>query len=130
MSRRVYEIARELNLDTKEVIGRLNEAGVEVKHHSASVEDPVYERVFGDGAQNGRSETQEEPVAAPEGGRKKEKKRRRVVIDASATSRGTRPMTAPAPKEKTPVVEKVQEIPGTVRVEPGATVKDLGDGWL
>src|SRR3712207_39247 len=61
MSRRVYEIARELDLDTKEVIGRLNEAGVEVKHHSASVEDPVYERVFGDGAdgQNGRSEAQE-----------------------------------------------------------------------
>jgi translation initiation factor IF-2 len=149
MSRRVYEIARELDLDTKEVIGRLNEAGVEVKHHSASVEDPVYERVFGDGAgaQNGHSEAQEaraeaepsghgasiaaaqEPVAAPEGGRKKEKKRRRVVIDASATSRGPRPMTAPAaPKEpeKAPVVEKPQEMTGAVRVEPGATVKDLG----
>src|SRR5918998_1782286 len=65
MSRRVYEIARELDLDTKEVIGRLNEAGVEVKHHSASVEDPVYERVFGDGteAQNGRSEAQEAEAA-------------------------------------------------------------------
>ena len=60
MSKRVYEIARELDLDTKEVIGRLNEAGIEVKHHSASVEDPVYERVFGDGAaENGRSEAQE-----------------------------------------------------------------------
>src|SRR5918992_830615 len=61
MSRRVYEIARELDLDTKEVIGRLNEAGVQIKHHSASVEDPVYERVFGDGleGQNGRSEEQE-----------------------------------------------------------------------
>jgi translation initiation factor IF-2 len=71
MSKRVYEIARELDLDTKEVIGRLNEAGIEVRHHSASVEDPVYERVFGDGSstQNGRSEAQEapaeEPVAAP-----------------------------------------------------------------
>ena len=60
MSRRVYEIARELDLDTKEVICRLNEAGVEVKHHSASVEDPVYERVFGDWSRNnGRSEAQE-----------------------------------------------------------------------
>jgi translation initiation factor IF-2 len=154
MSKRVYEIARELDLDTKEVIGRLNEAGIEVKHHSASVEDPVYERVFGDGSstQNGRSEAQEaearearaeaersghgasvaaapaeEPVAAPP--KKKEKKRRRVVIDASATSRGARPTVAPtAPREpeQTPVEEKPQQ-KGAVRVEPGATVKDLGD---
>src|SRR5215210_1238918 len=152
MSKRVYEIARELDLDTKEVIGRLNEAGIEVRHHSASVEDPVYERVFGDGTPNGRSEAQEaearearaeaersghgasvaaapaeEPVAAPP--KKREKKRRRVVIDASATSRGTRPTVAPtAPREpeQTPVEEKPQE-KSAVRVEPGATVKDLGD---
>src|SRR5919199_2127865 len=156
MSRRVYEIARELDLDTKEVIGRLNQAGVEVKHPSASVEDPVYERVFGDGAQNGRSEAQEaearearaeaersghgatiaaapaeQPVAAPaeSGTKRKEKKRRRVVIDASATNRGGRPTVAPAiPREpeRAPVEEKPQE-KGAVRVEPGATVKDLGE---
>jgi translation initiation factor IF-2 len=156
MSRRVYEIARELDLETKEVIGRLNEAGVDVKHHSASVEDPVYERVFGDGAgaHNGRSEAQEaeaqearveaersghgatiaaapaeEPVAAPKEGAKKERKRRRVVIDASATSRAPRPAVAPTtPKEpeRAPVEEKPEET-GAVRVEPGATVKDLGD---
>ncbi len=156
MSKRVYEIARELDLDTKEVIGRLNEAGVEVKHHSASVEDPVYERVFGDGAngaQNGRSEAQEaeareahaeaersghgatvaaapdeEPVATPP--QRKEKKRRRVVIDASATNRGARPAAAPtAPREpeRAPVEETPQEEKGGVRVEPGATVKDLGE---
>jgi translation initiation factor IF-2 len=155
MSRRVYEIARELDLDTKEVIGRLNQAGIEVKHHSASVEDPVYERVFGDGAdaQNGRSEAQEAEVqeahtkaersgpganiatapaedsvaAAPQG--KKEKKRRRVVIDASATSRAARPAVTPVtPKEpeKAPVEETPEE-KGAVCVEPGATVKDLGE---
>jgi translation initiation factor IF-2 len=136
MSKRVYEIARELDLDTKEVIGRLNEAGIKVKHHSASVEDLVYERVFGDGTdtQNGRSEAQEaraeEPIAAPPEGKRKEKKRRRVVIDASATSRGGRPTVAPAaPREpeKAPVEEKPREEKVAVRVEPGATVKDLGD---
>jgi translation initiation factor IF-2 len=143
MSKRVYEIARELDLDTKEVIGRLNEAGIQVKHHSASVEDLVYERVFGDGAdtQNGRSEAQEaraEPetsghgasITAPPEGKRKEKKRRRVVIDASATSRGARPTVAPAaPREpeKAPVEEKPQEEQVAARVEPGATVKDLGD---
>ncbi len=154
MSRRIYEIARELDLDTKEVIGRLNEAGVEVKHHSASVEDPVYERVFGDGAdgQNGRSEAQEaearearaeadmsghgatiaaapaEEVVSTPPQEKKEKKRRRVVIDASATSRAPRQtgaQVAPKEPEKAPVMEKPEEKVG--RVEPGATVKDLGE---
>ena len=63
MSKRVYEIARELNLSTKEVLERLNAAGVEVKSHFALVEDPLYERVFGEGSDgavpNGRSEAQE-----------------------------------------------------------------------
>src|SRR5215212_4834084 len=153
MSKRVYEIARELDLESKEVISRLREAGVEVKSHSSSVEEPVYERVFG---ANGRSEAQEaearearaeaersghgatvaaapaeEPVSAPP--RRKERKRRRVVIDASATNRPTRQTAAPAvPKETEqapPVEEKTPEegAAAGVRVEPGATVKDLGD---
>ncbi|MGH3105890.1 MAG: translation initiation factor IF-2 N-terminal domain-containing protein, partial [Rubrobacteraceae bacterium] len=137
MSKRVYEIARELDLESKEVISRLREAGVEVKSHSSSVEDPVYERVFG---ANGRSEAEgsgdgaavaaapaEEPDSAPP--RRKERKRRRVVIDASATNRAPRQTAAPAvPKEpeRAPVEEKAPEM-GGVRVEPGATVKDLGD---
>src|SRR5215208_2062614 len=149
MSKRVYELARELDLESKEVISRLREAGVEVKSHSSSVEEPVYERVFG---ANGRSEAQESearearaeaersghgasvaaapaeaPVAVP--AKKKEKKRRRVVIDASPTSRGARPAVAPAAHrepERVPVEEEPQK-EGAVRVEPGATVKDLGD---
>jgi translation initiation factor IF-2 len=156
MSKRVYEIARELDLESKEVISRLREAGVEVKSHSSSVEDPVYERVFGDGAnsaQNGRSEAQavearearaapersghgtnvaatsaEEPISTPPQ-QKKERKRRRVVIDASATNRAPRPAVAPVvPKEtERPPVEEAPETSGGVRVEPGATVKDLGE---
>ncbi|MBA3610943.1 MAG: translation initiation factor IF-2 [Rubrobacter sp.] len=67
MSKRVYEIAKEMDLNNKEVISRLNKAGVEVKHHSASIEDLDVERVFGGGngqavtpeAPNGRSEAQE-----------------------------------------------------------------------
>jgi translation initiation factor IF-2 len=63
MSKRVYEIAREQSLESKEVIQRLKEAGVQVKSHSSSVEDNVYERVFGAGPSvetpNGRSAAQE-----------------------------------------------------------------------
>ncbi len=162
MSKRVHEIAKELGLNNKEVIGRLNEAGVNVSHHSASVEDTVYEEVFGNGqpveVPNGRTEAQEEeaeevreaaeksghsatateapaepPVSVPEGEGQKPKgggkKRRRVVIDASATNRGPRPSPAPArPKEPRQAPEPVEEKESTaVRVEPGATVKDIAD---
>jgi translation initiation factor IF-2 len=159
MSKRVYEIAREQSLESKEVIQRLKEAGVEVKSHSSSVEDSVYERVFGAGPRvetpNGRSVAQEaeaqearadaersghgatmaeapaeEPISGPQRTRP-QKKRRRVVIDASARNRGARPAApaAPAPSkepERAPVEDKVSRSSG-VRVEPGATVKDLGD---
>ncbi|CAN5263522.1 hypothetical protein BH24ACT17_BH24ACT17_09690 [soil metagenome] len=158
MSKRVYEIAREQSLESKEVIQRLKEAGVEVKSHSSSVEENVYERVFGAGANvetpNGRSAAQEaeaqearaeaersghgaamadapaeEPVSGPQQGRP-QKKRRRVVIDASARNRGARPASPAAPTpsepERAPVDEIEPESSG-VRVEPGATVKDLGE---
>src|SRR5215218_2731070 len=154
MSKRVYEIAREQSLESKEVIQRLKEAGVQVKSHSSSVEDNVYERVFGAGSSvetpNGRSAAQEaradaersghgatmaeapaeEPISGPQQTRP-QKKRRRVVIDASARNRGARPAApaAPAPSkepERVPVEEEEPESSG-VRVEPGATVKDLGD---
>src|ERR671910_3085803 len=155
MSKRVYEIAREQSLDNKEVIQRLQDAGVDVKSHSSSVDENVYERVFGDGdTPNGRTEAQEaesqearaqaeqsghnatiaqapaeEPVSVPSSGRP-QKKRRRVVIDASARNRGARPAAAPsAPREpeRAPVEEEEPERSGSVRVEPGASVKDLGD---
>ncbi|HEX2740897.1 MAG TPA: translation initiation factor IF-2 [Rubrobacter sp.] len=152
MSKRVYEIAREQSLESKDVIERLKEAGVEVKSHSSSVDDNVYEQVFGAGANgetpNGRSEAQEaeaeaersghgatiaeapaeEPVAGPQQSRP-QRKRRRVVIDASARNRGARP-AAQAPSrepERTPVEEKKEPEKTGVKVEPGATVKDLGE---
>src|ERR687898_109616 len=159
MSKRVYEIAREQSLESKEVIQRLKEAGVQVKSHSSSVEDNVYERVFGAvpsvETPNGRSAAQEaeaqesradaersghgatmaespaeEPISGPQQSRP-QKKRRRVVIDASARNRGGRPASpaAPAPSkepERAPVEDKESRSSG-VRVEPGATIKDLGD---
>ncbi|HEX6709905.1 MAG TPA: translation initiation factor IF-2 [Rubrobacter sp.] len=154
MSKRVYEIAREQSLESKEVIQRLKEAGVDVKSHSSSVEDNVYEQVFGAEAPNGRTEAQEaeaqearveaehsglgatiaaapaeEPVSEQQQSRP-QKKRRRVVIDASARNRGARaaaPAAASREPERAPVEEKKEPEISGVRVEPGASVKDLGD---
>lgn len=151
MSKRVYEIARERSLETKEVMDRLKDAGVEVKNHFAVVEDPIYKRVFdngqdgqtnatadgvAEGAGNGQAEAgaaSPSPAEGQESRKKGGRKRRRVVIDASATNRGPRPVAvgeAPAPREPLPVAEVTEETEvekKSVRVEPGATVKDLAD---
>ncbi len=153
MSKRVYEIARERSLETKEVMDRLRDAGVEVKNHFAVVDDPVVDGVFGDGqstqtdvpveagVSEGAGEVgngQQTAAASPAPAERREsrkggRKRRRVVIDASATNRGPRPVAAgdaPAQREPRPapsVAEARQEEKTAVRVEPGATVKDLAD---
>ena len=157
MSKRVYEIAREHNLENKEVLGRLQEAGVDVKSHSSSVEDSVYDRVFGT---NGKTEAAPaQAAAAPSpaqaapangggtgrggaaeagvspgrtgGGKGSKNKRRRVVIDASATNRGPRPTAAEVPQREAakPVEAAVakDEEGKVVKVEPGATVADLAE---
>jgi translation initiation factor IF-2 len=153
MSKRVYEIARERSLETKEVMDRLRDAGVEVTNHFAVVDEPVYDRIFGDGGSTQTDAPAESEVSGGAGGagngqqtaeasaapaerrepRKGGRKWRRVVIDASATNRGPRPVAAgdaPAPREPSPApstAEATQEETTAVRVEPGATVKDLAD---
>src|SRR5919199_5411971 len=138
MGKRVYEIARELSLGTKEVIERLKNEGVEVKNNFSMVEEPVYKRVFGqkdqtsvtvgaDGAQNGQASQREFAREAREGG-KGSRKRRRVVIDASATSRGPRPVATAETQPKKPVrapseTEPKREQKTAGKDEPGAMRK-------
>ena len=86
MSKRVYEIARDRSLESKEVIQRLREAGVEVRSNFSSIEENVYERVLGTGAtgetQNGGSAT--ENYAADEGEREPTRPRPGALLRACA----------------------------------------------
>src|SRR5580704_6683715 len=61
MSKRVHEIAKERGLPPKEVLQRLQAAGLKVKAVSSSVDEGEARRVLGDGAGNGQN-------AAPAGG--------------------------------------------------------------
>ena len=80
MSRRVYEVARESGLSTREVMGRLNEAGVEVKSNLSVVEDTAYERVFGDGSGGAAPDRRPEaPEAVPHRVRRRSHKLSRVL---------------------------------------------------
>ena len=78
MSRRVYEVARELGLSPEEVMGRLNDAGVQTESNFSVVEDSAYERVFGDGPRSNGS-----GGATPKG--------RPEAREAKASPRRTRP---------------------------------------
>ncbi|HUA05067.1 MAG TPA: translation initiation factor IF-2 [Solirubrobacteraceae bacterium] len=55
MSKRVHEIAKERGLPPKEVLQRLQAAGLKVKAVSSSVDEAAASRVLGDGAGNGQS---------------------------------------------------------------------------
>jgi len=44
---RVYELARNLNMENKELIGKITELGLEVKSHMSSLDDEAVERVKG-----------------------------------------------------------------------------------
>jgi translation initiation factor IF-2 len=129
MSKRVYEIAREQSLESKEVIQRLKEAGVQVKSHSSSVGDDVYERVFGAGVEtpNGRSAAQE--AEAQEARADAERSGHGATMaEVPAEEPITGPQqTRPQKKRRRVVVEEEEPESSGVRVEPGATVKDLGD---
>ena len=46
--KRVYELARELGLDNREIISRLEKLGVAVKSHSSSIEDSDVQRLKGE----------------------------------------------------------------------------------
>ncbi|MGI8909752.1 MAG: translation initiation factor IF-2 [Rubrobacteraceae bacterium] len=102
MSKRIYEIAREQSLESKEVLNRFKEAGIEVKSHSSSVEDDVYERVFGNGAAdatpNGRTEAQETEA-------------REVREEAERSGHGATIQEAPAEEPVSVPAEKAESSP-------------------
>lgn len=43
---RVYELARRLGMNSKDLVRELKELGVEVKTHSSSIDDQTGEEVF------------------------------------------------------------------------------------
>jgi translation initiation factor IF-2 len=90
MSKRVHEIAKELGLNSKEVIGRLNEAGIEVNHHSATIEDPDFERVFGDGAGSTNGASNGRATSAPE----------TAATETATVTEAPQPAAAPADSQQ------------------------------
>ncbi|HHY16529.1 MAG TPA: translation initiation factor IF-2 [Firmicutes bacterium] len=60
---RVYELARELGVDSKDLIANLNEMGMQIKNHMAALDDEVCQRIRRNmPAAKSRSETKQKTV--------------------------------------------------------------------
>src|SRR5690242_2657840 len=93
MARRVHEIAKEHGVTAKELLSRLQAAGVEVKSASSNVDDAVALRVLGDGADGSAAATAPSP-------------------SATATAPRATPATPPAPKVSAPAQAAPKPQPG------------------
>ncbi|WP_047865818.1 translation initiation factor IF-2 [Rubrobacter aplysinae] len=123
MSKRVYEIAKEQSLGTKEVMGRLQDAGIEVKNHFATVEDDTYARLFGtdgepaDNGPNGATTLDDEETVhqavKPDTDRQ----------DAAGNGRTTAQQKEAEKAQKAERVGKLEESPNEASVEEQAAAE-------
>ncbi|HTT29390.1 MAG TPA: translation initiation factor IF-2 [Solirubrobacteraceae bacterium] len=112
MSKRVHEIAKERGLPPKEVLQRLQAAGLKVKAVSSSVDEAAAGRILGDGAGNGQSAAPAEsgpqqpaPRHADGGGEKRPDSGGQRPQRARGEGRGEAPAAraeSPAPRSEKP----------------------------
>ncbi|OPY81873.1 MAG: Translation initiation factor IF-2 [Syntrophus sp. PtaU1.Bin005] len=126
--KRVYELARELGIDNKELISRLEKLGITVKSHSGTLEDNEVERVIKEFHARGATEMVEQRI-------KTTVIRRRAVhvpqeepvaeeppAEAERAVREEVP-AKPAPPEEVKPVEVVESQPAVPEGEPLPAVK-------
>ncbi len=97
---RVYELAKEFNMENKELISRLEKLGIAVKSHSSTLEDHEVSRVREEFSLGKRSKVIEERVKS-------------TVI----RRRAVRPPEAAPPEEAAPA-EGAEELPEEAAAEP------------
>jgi len=103
---RIYDLAQRLNLESKDLISRLNDLGIFAKTASSSVEEEEFNRI------KARLEGKTEEAAAEKKAKPTVIRRRLKVAEAGAEERG--PETAPAEgeAEKAPPVSRPEpELP-------------------
>ena len=95
--KRVYEIAKILNVGNKELIGKLKDMGVEVKSHSSSIDDETADRLIklytgqSDKSADKKPEVRAEKTEKPVKTEKAEKPKRRAVQKTPAAAEKKQP---------------------------------------
>jgi len=126
MSKRVHEVAKELGISSKDLMKLLNRVGVEVKSHSASLDDDVVGRLKEAAKKQSAAKAKakaptptrkQAPPSRPPRGRAPSARRREVPPEAAvATTSPAEPEAPPRPKSKQPL-----------KLTEGATVKEFAD---
>ena len=110
--KRVYELAKELGMENKDLIARLERIGIAVKSHSSTLEEHDIERIL-----------QELKAGEPAG--VEEKRIKSTVIRRRAVRPAVEEVPpAPEPPPVEPAAEKAGEMPGreAPRKEPAPAV--------
>ncbi len=126
MSKRVHEVAKELGISSKDLMKLLNRVGVEVKSHSASLDDDVVGRLKEAAKKQSAAKAKakapaptrkQAPPSRPPRGRAPSARRREAPPEAAvATTLPAEPEAPPRPKSKQPL-----------KLTEGATVKEFAD---
>ena len=99
--KRVYELAKELGLENKELIARLEKIGIAVRSHSSTLEDADMERI-------------QTELLSPEPREVVEQRIKSTVIRRRAVREPAEEIkpeeAAPAPPEETPAVEPAPQV--------------------
>ncbi|MCX7982892.1 MAG: translation initiation factor IF-2 [Syntrophales bacterium] len=95
--KRVYELAKELGLENKELIARLEAMGIAGKTHSSSLEEAEVERIYRELRGRPKTEVEEKRITS-------------TVIRRRAVRPATVEITPPPPPPKPPVSESPVEV--------------------
>ncbi|UJD00775.1 translation initiation factor IF-2 [Streptococcus oralis] len=104
--KRLYEIAKELGKESKEVVARAKELGLDVKSHSSSVETAAAEQIAASFKSASAPKTEAKPATPKVSVEKKAEKP--VSAKPAAAKEESKPATPVAPKEEKVVAARPQ----------------------
>ena len=126
---RVYELARELNLTSKELLNELAETGIEVKSHSSSLDADQADRIRKKLAEESSAPTAEKPAEEKEPAPATEmEKEEAVEKEADKTEAAPEPPAEAAASAQTLVVKfpvTVRELADQMGQKPNILIKKL-----
>ena len=103
---RVHELAKELNITSKEAIAKLQDLGEFVRGASSTVEPPVVKKLraaFADRAQgSGQADSGSQDSASPQPAAQKSEASKKAASESSAPKPGAKSAPKPSPKAPTP----------------------------
>ncbi len=123
---RIYELAKELDLESKVLITFLNDLGAEVSSHMSSIDGDIAEMI-----RDHFTAPKEEPADEPKvekikkrDGREREERGERVLSQKKPTKQKKTPPQKPAPKKEAP--RNVISLPENISVQELAQKLEVG----